>query len=58
MSVFIVSGWLFLFVASCLFMGEYAPSGNWWNKTWFGIYIFCMVVLGVAVIYFSFFSVK
>jgi hypothetical protein len=58
MSVFIVSGWLFLFVASCLFMGEYAPSGNWWNKTWFGIYIFCMVVLAVAVIYFSFSSVK
>jgi hypothetical protein len=58
MSVFIVSGWLCLFVTSCLFMGEYAPAGNWWNKTWFGIYIFCMAVLAVAVIYFSFSAVK
>jgi len=58
MSVFIVSGWLFLFVASCLFMGEYAPAGNWWNKILFGIYIFFMVVLAVAVIYFSFSAVK
>jgi hypothetical protein len=47
-----------LFLASCLFMGEYAPAGNWWNKTWFGIYISCMVVLAIAVIYFGFSAVK
>jgi hypothetical protein len=58
MSVVIVSGWMVLFLASCLFMGEYAPAGNWWNKTWFGIYISCMVVLAIAVIYFGFSAVK
>ena len=58
MKATIVIVWFVLFIASCLFMGEYAPAGNLWNRIWFKIYILCMVVLAVAVVYFSILSVK
>ena len=53
MKATIVIAWFVLFLASCLFMGEYAPAGNLWNRIWFKIYILCMVVFAAAVLYFS-----
>lgn len=53
MKATIVIAWFVLFLVSCLFMGEYAPAGNLWNRIWFKIYILCMVVFAAAVLYFS-----